>query len=106
MTPSRRALPVDAYVVDVLLRDLVGHDQHPAAFLVYLHLYFSAAQSRWKPVALSLRDLADATGLSRSAVQVAMKRLRSRELIRTAAAHATATPRHAVLRHWRSRSAG
>jgi hypothetical protein len=30
---------VDHYVVDVLLRDLVGHDRSPAAFLVYLFLW-------------------------------------------------------------------
>ena len=27
---------LDRYVVDVLLRDLVGHDHSPAAFIVYL----------------------------------------------------------------------
>jgi hypothetical protein len=105
MSPSSRPVPVDPYVVDVLLRDLVGHDQHPAAFLVYLHIYFAAARNRWRPVALSLRDLAERTGLSKSAVQVAIKRLRGRELIRSTAAHATATPCHAVIRHWRMRSA-
>jgi DNA-binding MarR family transcriptional regulator len=105
MSPSRRPVSVDSYVVDILLRDLVGHDQHPAAFLVYLNLYFAAARNRWQPVALSLRELAESTGFSKSAVQVAMKRLRSRELVRSAADSPTATPRHAVLRHWKSRPA-
>ncbi len=30
---------IDSYIIDVLMRDLVGHDQHPAAFLVYLFLF-------------------------------------------------------------------
>ena len=35
----RETIPVDDYVLDVLMRDLVGHDQQPAAYLVYLYLY-------------------------------------------------------------------
>ena len=93
-------IPIDAYVLDVLLRDLVGHDQQPAAFLVYLHLHGLAVRRRWQPVAASLRTIADDTGLSKSAVQTAVQTLRRRELIETTAAHATATPRHQVLRPW------
>jgi DNA-binding transcriptional regulator YhcF (GntR family) len=48
----------------------------------------------------SVRMLADATGLSKSAVQVALANLRRRELIVTNSDHATATSRHSVLRHW------
>src|SRR5262249_4281949 len=33
-----RRLRLDDYVCDVLMRDLVGHDQQPSAFLVYLCL--------------------------------------------------------------------
>ena len=29
---------LDDYVIDVLLRDLVGHDRRPVSFLVYLWL--------------------------------------------------------------------
>ena len=29
---------LDDYITDVLMRDLVGHDHRPAAFLVYLWL--------------------------------------------------------------------
>jgi DNA-binding MarR family transcriptional regulator len=97
----KQTIPVDDYVLDVLMRDLVGHDQQPAAFLVYLHLYGRAARSDWKPIATSLRMLADETGLSKSAVQSALQLLRRRELIVTTRNHATATPRHRVLRHWR-----
>jgi DNA-binding MarR family transcriptional regulator len=97
----REVVPIDDYVLDVLMRDLVGHDQQPAAYLVYLHLYRQAAWNKWRPVSASLRTLADATGLSKSAVQTALEKLRRRELIVTASDHATATPRHRVLRHWR-----
>lgn len=93
-------IPVDDYVLDVLLRDLVGHDQHPAAYLVFLHLYGRAQRQQWRPVAAGLGAIAEATGLSRSAVQAAMTRLRDRQLITTMRDHATATPRHRVLRHW------
>jgi DNA-binding MarR family transcriptional regulator len=100
MPRFKAVVPVDDYVLDVLMRDLVGHDQQPAAYLVYLHLYGEAVRDKWKPVPASLRTLADATGLSKSAVQTALQRLRRRELIGTASDHATATPRHRVLRHW------
>jgi DNA-binding IclR family transcriptional regulator len=50
-----------------------------------------------------VRAIADATGLSKSAVHAALRHLRRRQLIATTAAHATATPRHRVLRHWRTR---
>ena len=30
---------LDEYVLDVLMRDLVGHDKSPSAFLVYLHIW-------------------------------------------------------------------
>jgi DNA-binding MarR family transcriptional regulator len=97
----RETIPVDDYVLDVLMRDIVGHDRQPAAYLVYIYLYGRAARSRWKPVAASLRTLADETGLSKSAVQTALERLRRRELIETKSEYATAMPRHRVLRHWR-----
>jgi DNA-binding MarR family transcriptional regulator len=97
----KETIPVDDYVLDVLMRDLVGHDQQPAAYLVFLQLYGRAARNNWKPVPGSLRTLAEETGLSKSAVQTALETLRRRELICSRREHATATPRHRVLRHWR-----
>jgi hypothetical protein len=102
MPRFREVVPVDDYVLDVLMRDLVGHDRRPAAYLVYLYLYGKAARASWKPVAASLRLLADATGLSKSAVQTALENLHSRELIETSRDHATSVPEHRVLRHWRA----
>jgi DNA-binding MarR family transcriptional regulator len=96
----RETIPVDDYVLDVLMRDLVGHDRQPAAYLVYLYLYGKAARANWKPIAASLRSLAEETGLSKSAVQTALELLRARELIATKSEHATALPRHRVIRHW------
>ena len=37
-------LSLDDYVIDVLMRDLVGHDRRPVSFLVYLWL--AAEQKR------------------------------------------------------------
>jgi DNA-binding MarR family transcriptional regulator len=99
----KQTIPVDDYVLDVLMRDLIGHDQHPAAYLVYLYLYGQSTRMKWKPVTASLRTLADATGLSKSAVQVALATLRRRQLIVTTRDHATARSRHRVFRHWRAR---
>src|ERR1041385_3013393 len=102
MPRFRATIPVDDYVFDVLMRDLVGHDRQPAAFLVFLFLYGRADRSTWRPIAASLRDIADETGCSKSAVQTAMALLRRLQLITTARAHATAVPKHRVLRHWRN----
>ena len=98
---SRETVPIDDYVLDVLMRDIVGHDRHPAAYLVYLYLYRQAARTRWKPLLVSLRMLAEETGLSKSAAQTALELLRRRELIETTSQHATAMPEHRVLRPWR-----
>jgi len=101
MPRFRETIPIDDYVLDVLMRDIVGHDRQPAAYLVYLYLYGQAARAKWKPVPASLRTLAEATGLSKSAVQTALERLRRRKLLETTSEHATAMPEHRVLRHWR-----
>jgi len=59
-----------------------------------------AARSRWQAVEASLRDIAEATGLSKSAVQTGMKILHRRQLITSERRFSTDTPRHRVLRHW------
>ncbi len=102
MPRFKQTIPIDDYVLDVLMRDLIGHDQQPAAYLVYVYLYGQAARKRWKPITASVRTLADATGFSKSAIQIALETLRRRQLIVTKRDHATSTSRHRVLRHWRS----
>ena len=101
MPRFREAVPIDDYVLDVLMRDLVGHDHQPAAFLVYLYLYRQAQRQKWRPITASLRMVAEATGLSKSTAQVAVEKLRARQLIRSTKDYVTAMPQHRVLRHWR-----
>jgi DNA-binding MarR family transcriptional regulator len=97
------SFPLDAYVADVLLRDLVAHDRKPSAFLLYLHLWRETHGRERATVATSLAQLADATGFSKSAVQVALKHLEARKLIATDRAHRTAMPVFRVLTPWRRR---
>jgi hypothetical protein len=103
MPRFKRTIPIDDYVLDVLMRDLIGHDEKPSAYLVYLHLYGQAARTKRHSISASVRAIADATGLSKSAVHAALIHLRRRQLIATTSDHVTATPRHRVLRHWRAR---
>lgn len=92
---------VDHYVVDVLMRDLAGHDRRPAAFLVYLHLWAQTWAVDRRSVRSSLSAIAAATGLSRRTVQNAMSLLLRRRLLRTVRPSRTATPEYFVLRPWR-----
>jgi hypothetical protein len=96
------AFRIDRYVADVLLRDLVGHDRSPAAFLVYFFLTAQCALASNRRATLSLSDIADRTGLSKRAVQLAVSHLRGRRLIRSVQEHRTATPSYAVLQPWRA----
>src|SRR4030095_6614656 len=105
MPRFHRTVPIDDYVLDVLVRDIVWHDQQPAAFLGYLSFSGRAARQHWQPVKSSLRMLADETGLSKSAVQRALATVHFRQLAETSSAHRTAVATHRVLRHWRSNRA-
>jgi hypothetical protein len=106
MPRFRRTIPVDDYVLDVLMPDLVGHDHQPAAFLVYLFLYRQAERQRWRRISFSIRDIAEGTGLSKSAVQTAILNLRRRQLIKSRSRYSTATPEYQIMRHWRERGIG
>ena len=74
-------LSIDAYVIDVLMPDLVGHDRRPATFVVYLFLLGQAAKAGRDTVSVSLQTLAAKTGLSKSTVQGALRHLRRRRLL-------------------------
>jgi DNA-binding MarR family transcriptional regulator len=100
VTAEKPSFRVDRYVVDVLLRDLAGHDRSPAAFLVYLLLWRRTRGERAKTATLSHRDIADETGLSKSAVQQALRILHRRGLVKSKRRHETATPEHRVVRTW------
>ena len=96
---------VDDYVVDVLLPDLVGHDHSPAAFIVYLAIWTQLFRSGRKTIRLSLQSLVAATGLSKSAVQAAVRLLRRRSLVRVTKSSPTAVPEYELVRHWLRRRA-
>jgi hypothetical protein len=91
---------LDAYLIDCLLPDLVGHDRSLSSYVVYLYLYRQASQQTNWSVRMSHQSIASATGLSRSAVQSALSHLQNRQLIATSRAHPTAVPLHRVQRPW------
>lgn len=94
-------IAVDGYVFRVLMRDLVGHDHVPSAYLVYLHLWAETEVAGLKAVSMSHQTIAENTGLSKSAVQKAIRHLAARKLIRARKESATAVPEYRVLRPWR-----
>jgi hypothetical protein len=92
---------LDAYVIDVLMPDLIGHDRRPSAFVVYLYLLRAVGRTRRDQVAVSLQTIASATGLSKSAVQAAIRHLKRRALIDPALDATVSAPLRRVLRPWR-----
>jgi len=94
---------LDDYILDVLMRDLVGHDRSPSAYLVYLHLWSQTVGRRQKATRLSHQTIADATGLSKSAVQSGMRNLIRRRLVSARRESATAVPEYRVARPWINR---
>lgn len=93
-------LSFDAYVIDVLMPDLVGHDRRPAAFVVYLFLLRQAAKTRRDTVAVSLQTIAAKTGLSKSTVQTALRHLRRRKLVDPSLIATVTSPVRRVMRPW------
>jgi hypothetical protein len=96
--------PLDDYVFDVLMRDLVGHDRKPMSFLVYLWL---AAEQRRKEdaVQISYQDLAESIGISKSSAQAAVSWLVKRKLLSASKESVTAAPKYSVLTPWRNTNA-
>jgi len=97
---------LDPYVVEVLMPDLVGHDRTPAAFVVYLLLWSRTHAVGRTAVAMSLQMMVDDSGLSKSAVQAAIKRLARRELIQIERRSTTAVPKYTVCRPWLRAASG
>ena len=89
----------DAYVVDTLMPDLVGHDRKPSAFVVYLYLAGIARRTGRDRVSASLETIAVKTGLSKSSVQSALRHLRQRGLVKDEPVSST-DPTRVVLRPW------
>lgn len=96
-----RGLEIDTYLVDVLMRDLVGHDHAPSAYLVYLWLWRASRGAGRETVGASLQTISDHTGLSKSAVQAAVRHLARRQLISAARDGPTAAPVYSVHAPWR-----
>lgn len=95
---TRASFELDAYVADTLMRDLVGHDRRPSAFLVYLAI---AALSGEGARGLSNADLAEMTGLSKRATQSAIAHLARRRLLAIERAGPTDKATFRALRPWR-----
>lgn len=94
-------LPIDTYIIDTLMADLVGHDRQPSAFIVYLYLWRQTHGAGQGDVQTALLDIAEGTGLSKRAVQGALTRLVKRRLVAVARESITAIPVYTVLRPWR-----
>ena len=92
-------LSVDRYVVETLMPDLVGHDRKASSFLVYLALW-ARATGRARAARVSLKTLAEETGLSRRGVQSGLANLARRKLVSVRRASITAVPEYAVMRPW------
>src|SRR6185295_3348444 len=91
---------IDAYVLDTLMADLVGHDRQPSAFLVYLYLWSRTHGNGEATAQVSLLDISTGTGLSKRSVQEALRTLAKRRLLWIKRESITAIPVYAVLRPW------
>ncbi len=89
---------IPRYVADTLMRDLVGHDRRPSAFLVYLAI---AVEAQNGVRSMSHRELAELTGLSRRAVQDAVAHLSRRRLVEVSRVGPTETALYRVLTPWK-----
>jgi hypothetical protein len=93
-------VPVDAYVIDSLMPDLVGHDRRPSAFFVYLWLWRHTRGGTGKAVA-SLQMITDGTGLAKRSVQSGLEHLVRRKLVEAKRKGPTSAPAYAMVCHWR-----
>jgi hypothetical protein len=97
---------LDSYILDVLMRDLAEHEKRPSAFLVYLHVWRRSVGAGQRVTELSHQQIAEGTGLSKSAVQGAVKLLKRRKLLSASRKNPTATPIYRVERPWARRKQG
>ena len=98
-------IAIDDYVMDVLLPDLTKHDHSSSAFLVYLVIWTALFRLEERQAALSLQQLSENTGLSKSAVQAALRLLKRRSLLKVTKTSPTAVPQYELVRHWLKRRA-
>jgi hypothetical protein len=91
---------LDDYVLDTLMRDLVGHDRRPASFLVYVWLV-GEEQRRKGAVSISYSELAENIGVAKSSAQAAIGWLLRRKLISAHRENVTATPAYTTQTPWK-----
>jgi DNA-binding GntR family transcriptional regulator len=96
-------IPIDRYVLETLMPQLAGRERRPVAFLVYLYLWARTSGGRAKSVRASHHAIASDLGVSKSAVQAAVRLLTRRGLLRARHASATAVPEYFPLRPWTRR---
>ena len=96
-------LSLDPYITDTLMRDFLGHDRAPSAFLLYLWLWRHTRGVGKPQVGASLQVMATETGLSKSSVQNALRRLRRRKLVMVRRGGPTQACHYEVLEPWKSR---
>ena len=96
-----KRLALDPYIVDTLMRDLISHDRSPSAFVVFLWLWRRTHAQNKRSVGASLADIANATGLSKSSVQNAVKRLSRRRLVSAMREGPTMAPIYQVNETWK-----
>ena len=92
---------LDDYIVDILMRDLVGHDHKPTSFLIYLWHSYETARSQRERVPVSYQTIADSVGISKSAAQAGVRWLLRRRLVEVKKSSRTAVSAYRVLRPWR-----
>jgi len=92
---------LDTYIIDVLMRDIVGHDRMPSAFVVYIWLWTQTKARGRSALGVSLAAIAAETGLSKSSVQNAARALTSRGLVRIQRKGITEAPVYEVLEPWK-----
>lgn len=91
---------LDDYIIDTLMRDLVGHDRKPVSFLVYLWIAAEQAKTNAE-VRVSYQQVAESVGISKSSAQAAIRWLLKRKLLAVKKETVTATPTYAVRSPWR-----
>ena len=74
-------IPVDPYVIDSLMPDLVGHDRQPSAFVVVPLALAPHRGAASRATCASYQMIADGTGLSKGSAQAALRWLVRRGLV-------------------------
>ena len=96
-----KRLGLDPYIVDTLMRDLIAHDRAPSAFVVFLWLWRQTHAQGRERIGASLAEIAHATGLSKSSIQSAIRRLSRRRLVTANKAGPTIAPVYQVNETWK-----